>query len=1346
MCYCMVQSQVCASGFRLVHDMLHEVQIPAVRRQIGARLVRSLSKASKGSNKPALFDGIGAGGYAAKSLVYSAYVELFHHVVNELEQEHPRWKSQEKKTRGSTYLLVFLPLLQTLVTMLTPSLLHYITSTRSPKEHSNPGLIGAKVGSLASRTEQVGSSSISTQGWPGRLDRASSAPSITRTDSRTVKSPSVAENEAISVVITAVPLLSAILDGEGNILRSDEHSPNEARERKVIHYAAWRALSEVSTQVCFSQPEPTKYANNGGTSLEDTHQAAGGHHTSSLTEISRHRFARGAKQWWRATQEVLAVLFKEVARTKECLEQLLHDWQAQEEVLRVTGAVQLIADPVPLPFPSTLNFSVLLEGNTADYFASSFWVWGADCISHQPGQNCDSPQGNLSSGVRSEYELCSRTAIFFRTREASLQKGPSIRGPDRDLAIFLTPWPSHERKRKDGNELYIELVLFGGRGREYLIAQNGAHPGEVGEEGFLFSTPHVPTTTVSTGGLDEDRDNFANGGSSSEQVLRTDRLFSDCTIPAGRWTHVCCTYSNIVGNEKSPLTDRDSSEGTASAMITFNGRIVAKQAFPSCALESDNKKTSQSPQAPSPSKLQIGGGHAHNMSTPTSTCPQVHGQCECTTAVCDLHWHSRVVSVQQMYKMAKTGASPERWNIHHEIDCYIVRLVALVEGIAASSQRAATALASSRWLSLWLETVPLAGQRGQRAVIRLLRPLLCVLNQATVDDVEDVKGDTSNPIDCSLTPCSAHEFDDRAVVFQLCGFLGRSMTTLLDRSWSSDSEVIETEKTGKVNDFQCRDKLSPVLQESFMTSEIVLLLRTLVVEAPTRWREPIFTSLANELATASKKGFLTSSVLSGSGGEVNEEQNIQLPAWLGAAAAAAYLGGGHIEGLRYGATVILLPRSGLLTVGLPSATKGCSETTELVAKGLDYVCSNMCVSAETVAIGEEAVQSACRGTVVGWTQSKAALPTSQEGILFVAVEQEHQGFLDEASYHSTTLKGILCPAANNRLSKIEFNGPIVAIPFQHAVFHAEKIEPVTPFLFELALPAVLALVQSLHVPSSSMGKLVDTREPGRGAFNSIGANLISSHLRCRLIRALAVQLRHAHQATAALHGKVLAPLLTLGALSLESAAVLALGSDNAVVFGQRSDFAAIILSLRHQPTAPTSSNCLLYDLERASQIVWSRLSSEKVKRGSPRPRYGTKSPHSAERGPLTSCSIGYSHPTLQVLDGEALVEGNRVTASSHFPTIRLSQVRVGLSSAGGRWYYEVTLLTGGLMQVGWAGPLFQCSPVRGQGVGDHMHSWAFDGFRQKRWCESSAPYGKRWRAGDVVGVLLDAGLQEMRFR
>ena len=65
------------------------------------------------------------------------------------------------------------------------------------------------------------------------------------------------------------------------------------------------------------------------------------------------------------------------------------------------------------------------------------------------------------------------------------------------------------------------------------------------------------------------------------------------------------------------------------------------------------------------------------------------------------------------------------------------------------------------------------------------------------------------------------------------------------------------------------------------------------------------------------------------------------------------------------------------------------------------------------------------------------------------------------------------------------------------------------------------------------------------------------------------------------------------------------------------------------------------------------------------------------------------------------------------------------------------LLTDGLMQIGWADSLFRGDSVCGQGVGDHPHSWAIDGFRCKKWNNSSADYGQRWQAGDVVGCLLD---------
>jgi len=68
---------------------------------------------------------------------------------------------------------------------------------------------------------------------------------------------------------------------------------------------------------------------------------------------------------------------------------------------------------------------------------------------------------------------------------------------------------------------------------------------------------------------------------------------------------------------------------------------------------------------------------------------------------------------------------------------------------------------------------------------------------------------------------------------------------------------------------------------------------------------------------------------------------------------------------------------------------------------------------------------------------------------------------------------------------------------------------------------------------------------------------------------------------------------------------------------------------------------------------------------------------------------------------------------THFPSVRLSGV--ALERMTGRWFYEVTLLSDGLMQLGWANSLFRCDPICGQGVGDHIHSWAYDGLRSKKW-------------------------------
>lgn len=104
-------------------------------------------------------------------------------------------------------------------------------------------------------------------------------------------------------------------------------------------------------------------------------------------------------------------------------------------------------------------------------------------------------------------------------------------------------------------------------------------------------------------------------------------------------------------------------------------------------------------------------------------------------------------------------------------------------------------------------------------------------------------------------------------------------------------------------------------------------------------------------------------------------------------------------------------------------------------------------------------------------------------------------------------------------------------------------------------------------------------------------------------------------------------------------------------------------------------------------------------------------------------------------------ESGEVEGLSNFGSI--SVVNVALRT--GVWYYEVKLSTSGLIQIGWVDGYFQASSDQGEGVGDHVHSWSYDGNRQRRWNSGSSPYGDRWKIDDVIGCLLDLDQGKMHF-
>ena len=56
---------------------------------------------------------------------------------------------------------------------------------------------------------------------------------------------------------------------------------------------------------------------------------------------------------------------------------------------------------------------------------------------------------------------------------------------------------------------------------------------------------------------------------------------------------------------------------------------------------------------------------------------------------------------------------------------------------------------------------------------------------------------------------------------------------------------------------------------------------------------------------------------------------------------------------------------------------------------------------------------------------------------------------------------------------------------------------------------------------------------------------------------------------------------------------------------------------------------------------------------------------------------------------------------------------VSLQILQGKWMYEVTLGTAGIMQLGWA--TAGCQFSNEEGVGDSVDSYAYDGKRVQRW-------------------------------
>nr|QVD39346.1 E3 ubuquitin-protein kinase RNF123 [Schistocerca gregaria] len=113
-------------------------------------------------------------------------------------------------------------------------------------------------------------------------------------------------------------------------------------------------------------------------------------------------------------------------------------------------------------------------------------------------------------------------------------------------------------------------------------------------------------------------------------------------------------------------------------------------------------------------------------------------------------------------------------------------------------------------------------------------------------------------------------------------------------------------------------------------------------------------------------------------------------------------------------------------------------------------------------------------------------------------------------------------------------------------------------------------------------------------------------------------------------------------------------------------------------------------------------------------------------GPSHVCFDVASHVGLFVLGSDRL----SVNSQGNFSTIRAN-----VCLYKGKWQYEVQLGSKGVMQIGWA--TNNCRFTQETGVGDTLHSYAYDGNRVRKWNVSTYKYGEPWLSGDIIGCTID---------
>eukprot|EP00039_Didymoeca_costata_P002295 m.59139 g.59139 ORF g.59139 m.59139 type:complete len:866 (-) comp11222_c0_seq6:86-2683(-) len=134
------------------------------------------------------------------------------------------------------------------------------------------------------------------------------------------------------------------------------------------------------------------------------------------------------------------------------------------------------------------------------------------------------------------------------------------------------------------------------------------------------------------------------------------------------------------------------------------------------------------------------------------------------------------------------------------------------------------------------------------------------------------------------------------------------------------------------------------------------------------------------------------------------------------------------------------------------------------------------------------------------------------------------------------------------------------------------------------------------------------------------------------------------------------------------------------------------------------------------------------------------SPHSGAQLSLEE----YSGPEISssLSTANVLLSPDRFMARNEMWTFESCVANVSTHSHG-LYYYEVIIMSKGVIQVGWATEDCKLVPEKGYGVGDDYESISFDGHRCRAWHgktnnrNTDNDYGVAWSPGDVIGCFLD---------